>query len=92
MVKFKEIATTIGRVSTPMGTWAPREIDIDILAIGNLVIELKDKLKVPHYALLERDFFIKTFAEIEPDWEYPVKGKFFGLPLMSFLRKQESNN
>lgn len=53
--------------------WAPREIDIDILAIDDLVINLGEKLKIPHHALLERDFFYKTIAEIEPNWIHPVK-------------------
>jgi len=48
--------------------WAPREIDIDILAIDNLVIDLGKKLRIPHHALLERDFFLQTIAEIENEW------------------------
>jgi 2-amino-4-hydroxy-6-hydroxymethyldihydropteridine diphosphokinase len=48
--------------------WAPREIDIDILAIANLKINLPGKLQIPHHALLERDFFVKTIAEIENNW------------------------
>ena len=46
--------------------WAPREIDIDILAIENTKIQLDTKLIIPHYDLLNRDFFLKTIAEIEP--------------------------
>lgn len=74
---IKKIEKDLGRKQAPFA-WAPREIDIDILAIGELVIDLGEKLKIPHYALLERDFFVKTFAEIEPEWKYPMKGKFFG--------------
>lgn len=74
---IKKIETDIGRVLQPVGTWAPREIDIDILAIDDLIIDLDHKLHIPHPALLERDFFIKTFAEIEPDWRYPRQGKWF---------------
>ncbi|MSP33940.1 MAG: 2-amino-4-hydroxy-6-hydroxymethyldihydropteridine diphosphokinase [Rickettsiales bacterium] len=48
--------------------WAPRKIDIDILAIDNLQIDLGEKLKIPHHALRERDFFLKTVAEIESEW------------------------
>jgi len=57
-------------------SWAPREIDIDILAIDDLVIDLGEKLKIPHYALLERDFFYKTLAEIEPNWRHPKQNYF----------------
>ena len=51
--------------------WAPREIDIDILTIEELVINIGSKLIVPHYDLLNRDFFLQTIKEIEPDWKYP---------------------
>lgn len=46
--------------------WSPRVIDIDILAIGNLRVEIEGKLKVPHPGLFERDFFVRTAFEIEP--------------------------
>jgi 2-amino-4-hydroxy-6-hydroxymethyldihydropteridine diphosphokinase len=48
--------------------WAPREIDIDILAIGDLKIALGEELIVPHPGLFKRDFFIKTAMEIEGEW------------------------
>lgn len=50
--------------------WAPREIDIDILAIENLEIKIGDKLIIPHYDLQNRDFFVKTIKEIEPHWKF----------------------
>lgn len=65
----QQIEREIGRKSNEVkALWAPREIDIDILAIDNLQINLKGKLQIPHHALLERDFFVKTIAEIEKDW------------------------
>ena len=47
--------------------WAPREIDIDILLIGDLKIKIGEKLIIPHYDLLNRDFFVKTLTEIEEE-------------------------
>lgn len=83
---IKSIEKEIGRKSVKdQLLWAPREIDIDILAIENLVIDFGEKLKIPHKALLERDFFIKTFAEIEPDWIYPLEGKNKGKKIKDFL-------
>ena len=68
----QEIEKQIGRKTNEHKVlWAPREIDIDILAIDDLVIDLGEKLKIPHHALLERDFFYKTVAEIEPSWRHP---------------------
>ena len=60
----KKIEKNLGRKEREK--WAPREIDIDILAIGDLQISLGDKLTIPHPGLLERDFFIQTVREIEP--------------------------
>ena len=59
----KEIEKNLGRKEREK--WAPREIDIDILAIGDLRISLGDKLTIPHPGLFERDFFIQTVKEIE---------------------------
>ncbi|MBM5783227.1 MAG: 2-amino-4-hydroxy-6-hydroxymethyldihydropteridine diphosphokinase [Pelagibacterales bacterium] len=64
----KDIEKELGRVDR--GKWSPREIDIDILTIENLVVD-EENLKIPHYDLLNRDFFLKTIKEIEPDWQYP---------------------
>ena len=60
----KKIEKDLGRVEREK--WAPREIDIDILAIETLRIHIDHKLTIPHPGLLERDFFIKTVGEIEP--------------------------
>ena len=72
----QSIEKQIGRKSNEHKVlWAPREIDIDILAIDDLVIDLGDKLRIPHHALLERDFFLTTMAEIEPNWQHPLAKK-----------------
>lgn len=67
---IKKIEQDLGRIDR--GKWSPREIDIDILTIENLIIDEKN-LKIPHYDLLNRDFFLKTIQEIEPDWIYTFK-------------------
>jgi len=61
---IKKIEKEIGRKERDK--WAPREIDIDILLIGNLKINIPDQLIIPHYDLLNRDFFLQTINEIEP--------------------------
>lgn len=60
---IKEIEQILGRQNR--GTWAPREIDIDILAISTLKIN-EENLKIPHQELQNRDFFLIPFKEIEP--------------------------
>lgn len=67
---IKEIEKKIGRIQRPK--WAPREIDIDILAIEDLKFK-SDVLEIPHQGLFERDFFFKTFAQIDQQWLEVIK-------------------
>ena len=46
--------------------WGPRNIDIDILAYDDLVLNDQD-LILPHPRLLERAFVLVPLAEIAPD-------------------------
>ncbi|MFT6331978.1 MAG: 7,8-dihydro-6-hydroxymethylpterin-pyrophosphokinase, partial [Lentimonas sp.] len=46
---------------------APREIDIDIAAIDDLEINDGEILNIPHKGLFDRDFFLKTINQIEPE-------------------------
>lgn len=62
----KKIEKIIGRKERER--WTPREIDIDILAIAKLQIKIGDKLNIPHPGLADRDFFIQTVKEIEPEY------------------------
>lgn len=84
---IKNIEKKLGRktVSENALLWAPREIDIDILAISNLIIIDGERLTIPHKSLLERLFFLKTFAEIEPDWRYPVAGDFYNKKIIDIF-------
>jgi 2-amino-4-hydroxy-6-hydroxymethyldihydropteridine diphosphokinase/dihydropteroate synthase len=61
---IKEVELELGRNN--ILKWSPREIDIDILAIDELIFNYEDKLIVPHKELFKRDFFISGFQEIEP--------------------------
>ncbi len=61
----KRIEESLGRKNSKR--WSPREIDIDILLIEDLKIKIGDQLIIPHYDLLNRDFFLKTISEIEPN-------------------------
>lgn len=61
----KKVENHLGRKDR--GKWAPREIDIDILLIEDLKIDFGDKLQIPHRELFNRDFFVKTVEEIEPE-------------------------
>jgi len=72
---IKTIERDIGR--QPRGLWGPREIDIDILAMDDKIIE-NSELAIPHRALLKRDFALLPLIDVAPDWRYPAPGKFHG--------------
>lgn len=55
------------------GGYADREIDIDIMAADELVIETPE-LTLPHPRLTERRFFLEPFAELAPRWRHPRLG------------------
>jgi len=66
------IEDSLVRKRTPKN--GPRTIDLDILAYGERVIKESD-LSVPHPKLEERDFVLKGFFEVEPDFIHPLLGK-----------------
>lgn len=70
LVALKNIERKLGRVDR--GLWAPREIDLDILAYGDLEIR-EVNLVIPHPELLNRYFALAPFAEVAP--EHIIAGK-----------------
>ena len=55
------------------GNYIDRLVDIDIVAIGDLVIDT-DTLQVPHPRLPQRDFFLRPMMELAPGWRHPITG------------------
>lgn len=76
LMRIKNLEEKLGRKKT--GRWGPREIDIDILAYNNVVVNGPD-LTIPHQHLLARDFALVPLAEIAPDWLYPKAGESYGM-------------
>jgi 2-amino-4-hydroxy-6-hydroxymethyldihydropteridine diphosphokinase len=56
------------------GRWGPRELDIDILLYGGLVME-SPELTIPHAEMLNRGFVLREMLEIDPDLEDPKTGQ-----------------
>jgi 2-amino-4-hydroxy-6-hydroxymethyldihydropteridine diphosphokinase len=50
--------------------WGPREIDIDILLLGDTVCR-GERLTIPHPCLTERAFVLAPLREIAPDLRLP---------------------
>lgn len=46
--------------------WGPRTLDVDILLVGDLVVDEPD-LQVPHPRMWERDFVLRPLADLAPD-------------------------
>jgi len=68
---LRDIEIKMGRQSREK--WGPREIDIDILLFGDLIIA-SEQLTVPHPFLRKRLFVLVPLQEIEPDLVFPEDG------------------
>lgn len=55
------------------GTYQDRILDIDIMAVDEIVIDCSE-LQIPHRHLPEREFFLQPMSELAPVWRHPVSG------------------
>ena len=68
------VESSLGRVRSAARRWAPRTIDIDLLLIGDEVID-EPGLAVPHPRLADRAFVRVPLAEVAlPGLRHPVTG------------------
>lgn len=80
-----ETETRIGRKSR--GRWAPREIDLDILAYGREIIQ-EDGLTVPHPSILDRQFVLVPMTDLDPDFVLPGFRETVGRQLQRCIEVQ----
>lgn len=59
--------------------WGPRTLDLDILLFGNQTIQTQ-RLIIPHYHMVEREFVLYPLADIAPELVMPN-----GAPLTNLL-------
>lgn len=87
---LKRVELKVGR--KPRGRWAPREIDIDVLALQEIVFQ-SGSLTIPHPGLLNRPFAILPFADLLPEWKFPIPGPEFGKTAreLSFVYRNASS-
>ena len=65
---LKRIEVQVGRQHRKR--WGPREIDLDILIYGDLILD-HPLLRVPHPEMLNRQFVLQPLVEIQPDLIHP---------------------
>jgi 2-amino-4-hydroxy-6-hydroxymethyldihydropteridine diphosphokinase len=68
LARLQKIERAMGRKRTIAK--GPREIDLDILLFGDVVMKAPD-LEVPHPRLAERRFALEPLAELAPDKKHP---------------------
>lgn len=66
----QRIERELGRVRAGAIPRGPRVIDIDILLLGNVVMET-EQLAVPHPRMFERRFVLEPLLEIAPELRHP---------------------
>lgn len=57
----------------PDGSYADRVIDIDLIAIGSLIVETPE-LTLPHPRMHLRRFVLEPLARLSPQWRHPATG------------------
>ncbi|MDR1508574.1 MAG: 2-amino-4-hydroxy-6-hydroxymethyldihydropteridine diphosphokinase [Synergistaceae bacterium] len=65
------IERELGRVARER--WGPREIDIDILTYGDMLLN-EEKLVIPHPLMGERAFVLVPMLDIARDFTHPSDG------------------
>lgn len=68
------IELAMGRDRGSVAAKGPRVIDLDLLLMGDAVVETSE-LTLPHPALGERRFVLEPLAEIAPELREPVTGR-----------------
>lgn len=85
LARLMDIETSCGRQrSTPN---AARTLDLDIIAIGDLIRDSPDPI-VPHPRAHLRAFVLAPLLDVAPDWVHPVLGRS-AMALLAALPPQQ---
>jgi 2-amino-4-hydroxy-6-hydroxymethyldihydropteridine diphosphokinase len=72
--RLLDVERAMGRVRTAGERWGPRTIDLDLLLMGDAVLD-EPGLTVPHPRMHERAFVLVPLAEIARGAVHPVLGR-----------------
>ena len=56
----------------PDGSYADRAVDIDLIAIGDSVVDCPPPLILPHPRMHLRPFVLIPMLRLQPDWVHPI--------------------
>ncbi len=74
LLALRRIEALLGRDRRQEARWGPRTCDLDILLMGDLVLDTPE-LTIPHPRMHERLFVLRPLAEIAAAAVHPVLGK-----------------
>ncbi|HUU23650.1 MAG TPA: 2-amino-4-hydroxy-6-hydroxymethyldihydropteridine diphosphokinase [Phycisphaerae bacterium] len=74
LTALQEIERALGRRREEEERWGPRRCDLDILLMGDTVLETED-LTIPHPRMQERLFVLRPLASLAPRAVHPVLGR-----------------
>lgn len=66
-----EIEAARGRIRSGSSRWAPRTLDLDLLAYADLTLD-EPGLVLPHPRFSDRRFVLQPLADVAPQWTAPA--------------------
>jgi 2-amino-4-hydroxy-6-hydroxymethyldihydropteridine diphosphokinase len=70
---LRSVEASLDRDRSTEERWGPRTCDLDILLMGDIVMDTPD-LTIPHARMASRRFVLQPLAQIAPDAIDPVTG------------------
>lgn len=67
------IESSLGRNREREVRWGPRSIDLDLLMVGDQIID-SPSLTLPHPEMIRRRFVLEPLVELAPETIHPVNG------------------
>ncbi len=67
----QKIEEDLGRDRENYVYWGPRTIDLDIISVGEIIID-SPTLSIPHSRMNERDFVLLPIMDIDPNYIHPT--------------------